>query len=250
MGEGVAHDAEPSVSALLHRHDCLRCMLLTPTPDDQRGCLHLVWAPMGAIRSIWRHSILRGVSWRCAILGSARVLFTTMATVEGWELEPAGSSEISAERAMDFDMRFHVVRRRLIGICSALVGRDEAEDVVQDTYLAGRSRYARLRDPTAFEAWVIRIAFNRCMDRHRRGSRIETLGTPERTPSRASRDAGLRELIEQLPPRERTTVVLHYGYGYQLDEIGRLLDLSHTNVRTIIARARQRLLRAWREAES
>lgn len=151
---------------------------------------------------------------------------------------------------MDFDVRFGDVRRRLIRICSALVGGDEAEDVVQDTYLVGRTRFEKLRDPAAFDAWVIRIAINRCMDRHRRGSRIEPLGTRERSPSAAPRDAGLRELIERLPPRERATVVLHYGYGYQLDEIGRLLDLTHTNVRTIIARARRRLLRAWREAES
>ncbi|MGZ8724359.1 MAG: RNA polymerase sigma factor [Aeromicrobium sp.] len=174
----------------------------------------------------------------------------TMATVEGWELNPTRSGEISAESAIDFDARFGVVRHRLIRVCSALVGGVEAEDVVQDTYLAARNRFARLRDPTAFDAWVIRIAINRCMDRHRRGSRMETLRAGGRTSSAASRDAGLRELIEQLPPRERTTVVLHYGYGYQLDEIGRLLSLSHTNVRTIIARARQHLLHAWREAEA
>ena len=28
-----------------------------------------------------------------------------------------------------------------------------------------------------------------------------------------------------------------------------MLDLTHTNVRTIIARTRKRLFRAWREAE-
>jgi len=173
----------------------------------------------------------------------------TMATAEGRHLEPTRVSEMSAESVIDFDARFGAVRRRLVRICSALVG-DEADDVVQDTYLAARDRFGKLRDPASFEAWVIRIAINRCMDRHRRSSRIEPMGSRERIPSPASRDAGLRELIEQLPPRERTTVVLHYGYGYRLEEIGRLLGLSHTNVRTIIARARQRLLRGWREADA
>jgi RNA polymerase sigma-70 factor (ECF subfamily) len=173
----------------------------------------------------------------------------TMATLEEWDLQPTRSHEISAEPAVDFDVRFAAVRRRLLRICASLVGA-EAEDVVQDTYLAARDRFRNLRDPVAFDAWVIRIAVNRCMDRHRRGSRLEALGLRERSSSASQRDVGLRELIERLPPRERTTVVLHYGYGYRLDEIGRLLDLSHTNVRTIIARARQRLLRAWREAES
>ena len=173
----------------------------------------------------------------------------TMVTTEGRRLEPTRVSEMSAESAIDFDARFGAVRRRLDRICSALVG-DEAEDVVQDTYLAARDRFGKLRDPAAFEAWVIRIAINRCMDRHRRGSRVEPLGSRERISSSTSRDAGLRELIERLPPRERTTVVLHYGYGYRLEEIGTLLGLTHTNVRTIIARARQRLLHAWREADA
>jgi RNA polymerase sigma factor (sigma-70 family) len=52
-----------------------------------------------------------------------------------------------------------------------------------------------------------------------------------------------------LPPRERTVLVLHYGHGYQLDEIATLLDLTHTNVRSIIARTRKRLFHAWRMAE-
>lgn len=150
----------------------------------------------------------------------------------------------------DFDDRFAVVRGRLIAICTPLVGSHEAQDVVQDTYLAGRSRYARLRDPDAFDAWLIRIAINRCMDRHRRGARMLPLGPIHQTRPMSDRDPGLRELIESLPPRERTVLVLHYGHGYRLDEIGRLLDLSHTNVRTIAARARQRLLRALREGET
>jgi DNA-directed RNA polymerase specialized sigma24 family protein len=42
--------------------------------------------------------------------------------------------------------------------------------------------------------------------------------------------------------------VLHYAYGYGLHEIADLLDVTHVNVRTIVARARQRLLAEWQEA--
>lgn len=160
------------------------------------------------------------------------------------------TGDVRGDEASDFDARFAVVRTRLLAICAPLVGSHEAQDVVHDTYLAGRSRYARLRDPDAFGAWLIRIAINRCMDRHRRGARVLPLGPIHQTQLVRDRDLGLRELIERLPPRERTILVLHYGHGYRLQEIGQLLALSHTNVRTIIARARQRLLRAIREAEA
>src|ERR1700693_3115945 len=120
----------------------------------------------------------------------------TMATLEEWDLQPTRSNEISAEPAVDFDVRFADVHRRLIRICASLVGA-EAEDVVQDTYLAARDRFRNLRDRAAFEGWVIRIAVNRCMDRHRRGSHIESLTGRERTPFAGQRDVGLRELIER-----------------------------------------------------
>ena len=170
--------------------------------------------------------------------------------MEAMELERNQVGDVRSDEASDFDARFATARGRLLAICSPLVGRNEAEDVVHDTYLAGRSRYARLRDPAAFEAWLIRIAINRCVDRHRRGSRVFPLRPTYEGRSASDRDLGLRELIERLPLRERTILVLHYGHGYGLQEIGQLLDLSHTNVRTIIARARQVLLRAMREADA
>ena len=170
--------------------------------------------------------------------------------MEAIELERNPVGGVRSDAASDFDARFATARGRLLAICSPLVGANEAEDVVHDTYLAGRSRYARLRDPNAFEAWLIRIAINRCMDRHRRGSRVFPLRPTHEGRSASNRDLGLRELIERLPARERTILVLHYGHGYGLQEIGQILDLSHTNVRTIIARARQVLLRAMREAEA
>lgn len=169
--------------------------------------------------------------------------------MEAMELERMRPT-VRADETSDFDDRFALLRGRLLAVCTPLVGSHEAQDVVHDTYLAGRSRYERLRDPDAFGAWLIRIAINRCMDRHRRAARVLPLGPTHETRRVPDRDLGLRELIERLPPRERTILVLHYGHGYRLQEIGQLLALSHTNVRTIIARTRQRLLRAMREAEA
>ena len=110
--------------------------------------------------------------------------------------------------ASDYDDRFAMVRGRLVAICTPLVDGHEGQDVVQDTYLAGRSRYDRLRDPRAFDAWVIRIAINRCMDRHRRADRFGPLAPIHIQRPASDRDPGLRELIEGLPARERTIRVL------------------------------------------
>ena len=172
-------------------------------------------------------------------------------------LEPAGAADVieaaevteATDARADFDARFALARQRLLRITASLVGAVDAEDVVQDTYLLGRRRFDQLRDDAAFEPWVTRIAVNLCFGRHRRGARLRAL-LPGLLPRRQpASDIGLRELVEALPPRERTVLVLHYGHGYRLEEIAALLDLTHTNVRTIIARTRKRLYAAWRHAE-
>lgn len=150
----------------------------------------------------------------------------------------------------DFDERFAVMRPRLLAIGISLAGPDAAEDIVQDTYVRGRSKIGQLRDPSAFDAWLARIAVNACYNHHRGLRRFvsDLTGFESRRPSAETRDIGLRELIERLPARDRTVVVLHYGHGYGLDEIARFLDLTHTNVRSIVHRARRRLAAQWQES--
>jgi RNA polymerase sigma factor (sigma-70 family) len=150
-----------------------------------------------------------------------------------------------------FDEHFAALRRRLPAIGRGLVGADEAEDLVHDTYLRARSRFQQLRDPHLFDAWVCRIAVNLCFNRHRRRRAllVWVIGRSAAAPERHGRDVGLRELIESLAPRDRTVVVLHYGHGYQTDEIATMLSLTSTNVRTILFRARARLAEALGEAE-
>ena len=150
----------------------------------------------------------------------------------------------------DYDLRFEAIREKLVRTCVGLVGADHAEDVVHDAYLRGRSRFAQLRDVDLFDAWLTRLAMNLCVNRRRSEGRMRSrLPALGRDPQALSRDAGLRELIEGLDPRERTLVVLHYGYGYQLDEIARMVGLSSGNVRSIVFRARRRLGAQLAEAD-
>ncbi|MGH2456484.1 MAG: RNA polymerase sigma factor [Candidatus Limnocylindria bacterium] len=148
------------------------------------------------------------------------------------------------EQAIDaYDARFALARDRLVRICAGFVGADAAEDVVHDAFLRGRARRHQLRDAHLFEAWITRLAINLCLDRRRsRGRLLGLLPRLWQPPAPQDRgDLGLRELVERLPPRERTLVVLHYGHGYRLDEIARMTGLSAVNVRTIVFRARRRL---------
>jgi RNA polymerase sigma-70 factor (ECF subfamily) len=152
--------------------------------------------------------------------------------------------------ADEFDRRFGLARSRLEAICASLVGPSDASDIVHDVYITARTRLGQLRDSDRLEAWLARIAVNECHELHRRRRRLS--GYPVavlEAPAGSSSDVALRELIERLPPRERTILVLHYGHGYGLDEIASLLDLNYATVRSVIARTRLRLFRQWTEAE-
>jgi RNA polymerase sigma-70 factor (ECF subfamily) len=160
----------------------------------------------------------------------------------------AGETAIPAV-PVDLDAAFERARPRLLAIARGLVGAAGAEDVAHDTYLTARERIGQLRDPAAIEAWLARIAIHRCYRQRQRRLHLDRL-LPwlQRTPTSSSLE--LRELVERLPARERTILVLHYGHGYSLAEIGQLLEITHVNARAIISRARRRLVAAWLESEA
>lgn len=177
------------------------------------------------------------------------VRLLTGMTTTGGSVPVPWVARTEQERTALLDADFPMFAPRLLAICRAL-GGDAAEDAVQDTYLLARKQIGQLRDLDALEPWLTTIAVRQCIRHHRRRRWIldrlssflpDDLVVP-------STDLELRGLVEDLPPRERTLIVLHYGYGYSLREVADLLGLSHTNVRSIAARTRRRLLQRWKEA--
>lgn len=157
-------------------------------------------------------------------------------------------SESRAITEFEFHERFEAVRPRLLGICRAVVGPVDAEDLVQETYIRAVERVSQLRDSRLFEAWLARIALNEARSLVRRKvrdrERLPSLAPPETT---HGSDRELLQLVEGLPLRQRACVALYYGYGYRLAEIARLLGISEINARTVLFRARRQLRRQWQE---
>ena len=144
----------------------------------------------------------------------------------------------------DFDARFERARPRVLAVARSILGAERAEDIVQDTYLAGRSRLDQLRDASALDRWLARIAENLCYQVLRRGALRERhqTGFVDQPPVS---DPALRDLVERLPLRQRAIVVLHYGHGYTLEEVARILSLSYPNTRALLSRTRRRMYRQW-----
>jgi RNA polymerase sigma-70 factor (ECF subfamily) len=148
----------------------------------------------------------------------------------------------------EFDARFNRARPRVRAVARSILGEQHADDIVHDTYLAARSRLDQLREVSALDRWLARIAENLCYQALRRTS-IRDRNAPYLLEESPTSDLALRELIERLPLRERAIVVLHYGHGYSLHEIAGILSLSDVNVRALISRTRRRLYREWKEQD-
>jgi RNA polymerase sigma-70 factor (ECF subfamily) len=153
------------------------------------------------------------------------------------------------QRLHVLDERFEQLRPRLVGICRSVAG-DAAEDAVHDAYLHARRSIDQLRELEALDAWLTTIALRQCITGHRRARRFrDRFAHLLPRASSGMPDLGLRELVERLPVRSRAVLVLHHGYGYSLVEVADILGLTHTNVRSIAARSRRRLLEQAREAD-
>lgn len=148
------------------------------------------------------------------------------------------------------DERFVELKPRLLAAARSLVGNDTAEDVVQDAYLRARAKIRQLRDVQALDAWLTRIVASTAFNHHRRRrGLLDRLPLLAERQASTPRGASLDDLVDQLPTRERTVLVLQHAYGYRLDEIARIVGTTHTNARTIAFRARRRLAAAWQKAE-
>jgi RNA polymerase sigma-70 factor (ECF subfamily) len=148
----------------------------------------------------------------------------------------------------DFDARFERARPRVRAVARSILGSQAADDIVHDTYLVARSRIDQLRDISALDRWLARIAENLCYQALRR-SATHARQLPRLVQPAQVSDPALRDLIERLPLRQRAIVVLHYGHGYSLEEIAPILGLSYANVRAVLSRTRRRMYRDWKEAD-
>lgn len=127
--------------------------------------------------------------------------------------------------------------------------RDDAEDVVADTFDRAFSAWRSGRGPAGRALpWLLVIARRLVVDRWRRERLIRMLPFVGDRPSQEPADHGdegarsefwiwLDELAKVLPERQREVVFLRYQRDLADEEIGEILGLSASGVRTLASRA-------------
>ena len=159
----------------------------------------------------------------------------------------AQRGETSAFAAL---VRLH--QRRTYAVARAIVGtHEDAEDVVQESFLHAHRALARFRPEQGFGAWLHRIAANASLDHLRRRkvraaeSLPDSIALPFRDPAES---ADLRDRLEaglaRLSERQRAVIVLHDVEGFKHAEIGEMLGIPEGTARSDLHHARQLMRRA------
>lgn len=156
--------------------------------------------------------------------------------------------------------------KKLYNLALRLVGdRHRAEEIVQETFLRAFDRADTFREGARVSTWLYRICANLSYDylrakRYRDAVSLEApvraeeggadelgdrLPAPVSTPAEEAgrnevRDA-VRELMEQLPERERTVLILRHYEGMTFERIAEALDLTSRTVQNCLRRARTRI---------
>jgi len=131
---------------------------------------------------------------------------------------------------------------------------DDAEDAMQDAYVAAYQHLADFQGRSRFSTWLVRIAVHEALARLRKSKRNASLddegGEEERmsetrSPEDATSDVELRALIEEavdaLPPAFRTVFVMRAVEEMTVPETAEALSIPEETVRTRHHRARKLL---------
>jgi RNA polymerase sigma factor (sigma-70 family) len=150
-------------------------------------------------------------------------------------------------------------RRSVLAFLRSLVGPADAEDCLQETFLAALRAYPPATTSN-LRGWIFRIAHNKAIDHHRdRSVAPAPVGDPSEVdgvaPTAApewlggsrnamsERDGAIWRAVAQLPEGQRAAVLLRFAVDLRYREIGTALDISEDAARRRVSDA-LRTLRA------
>ncbi|HXR32027.1 MAG TPA: sigma-70 family RNA polymerase sigma factor [Solirubrobacterales bacterium] len=116
----------------------------------------------------------------------------------------------------------------VIGVLRGAVGRADADDCFQETFLAALRAYPKLGDASNLRGWLLTIAHRKAIDHHRANGRrpVPVAELAEIEVSDPEPDEGVWKLVGALPPKQRAAVALRYACDLPHAEIAAALGCS------------------------
>ncbi|MGH7940200.1 MAG: RNA polymerase sigma factor, partial [Limisphaerales bacterium] len=126
-------------------------------------------------------------------------------------------------------------------------------DIVQETFIAAFRHIGSLRDDGKFAGWLFGIAHQKCLLQWRKkgGKEIlldeipeapdESMDAPNEILIRGEQEAEFMSALDQLPPRHRSVLLLHFLEDFPLEEIARVTETPIGTVKSRLHYAKKSL---------
>lgn len=142
---------------------------------------------------------------------------------------------------------------------------DDANDLTQEAFIKAYVALPKLSGDVNLSAWLYRIATNTCLDELRRRKIIrwqpweafvsvfhpkQVAGDdPELETLHGEDVAMVQRVMDRLPARYRMSLLLREYQELSCDEIGEVLGISRSAVKSLLFRAREEFRRMWLKME-
>ena len=152
-----------------------------------------------------------------------------------------------------FEELYRLHAPRLFGLAYRLVGPQEAEDLLQEIFLAAHRKMSMYKGESSLGTWLFRLATNQCLDylRSKRARLALLTETFDHDPDARGSAAGaivgvvermdLERALALLPPGARAVFVLHDVEGCEHREVAAHLGISDGTSKSQLHKARMRL---------
>jgi len=130
----------------------------------------------------------------------------------------------------------------------------EAEDVMQESFLNAFTKLRTFKGEVTFGAWLKRIVINNSIYHYRKQQKKNEVGLDDimykvKDNNGVASDHGMTalkaqkvlETMKRLKDNYRISLTLHLIEGYDYEEISEIMDMSYSNCRTTISRAKESL---------
>ncbi len=148
--------------------------------------------------------------------------------------------------------------------------REEAEEVTQDVFVKVHQKLEGFSGRSSVKTWIYRITVNQCLDRlkarkrlKRSGFHLRIFGGDDRDPIAELPDHdhpgvqledkeavhALFALMDELPERQRTALILKAMDGLEQQEIAEIMQLNVKAVESLLSRAKTGLKKKMNQNE-
>ena len=126
----------------------------------------------------------------------------------------------------------------------------DAEDVVQETFIQYHMNKNQFESQQHIRAWLIRVAINKAKNVNHtfwRKNKVPLEEYMETLAFETPKSQNLFETVMKLPEKYRTAIHLFYYEDYGVKEIAGILRISESNVKTRLSRGRKLLKESLQE---